>query len=305
MDQLSKKWLSLSECVASYDLYAREVRCLAASTREIQRRILRRLCSFCFGDGPIAWDAICFTDIVRFLTAEFERYPNRGTQRASLTSMRTILRYLAENDMVPKGWDEALPRTATKRHAHLPRQLSREQIRALFKASQGNRWIARRDRALLLLLLRLGLRCEEVAHLKWQDVNWQAGSIRICSQKSRRERILPLPEDVGKALVTYLRTFSSVPLWIFDSSRSTFPDEMRRLHIKAISKYLFKRAGVVGGSAHSLRHTIATTMVNHGASFKDVSDLLGHRRLSTTLIYAKLDMKALAQVALPWPGGER
>jgi integrase/recombinase XerD len=180
-----------------------------------------------------------------------------------------------------------------------------EQIRALFKASQGNRWIARRDRALLLLLLRLGLRCEEVAHLKWQDIDWQAGSIRICSQKSRRERILPLPEDVGKALVAYLRTFSSVPLWIFDSSRSTFPDEMRRLHIKAISKYLFKRAGVVGGSAHSLRHTIATTMVNHGASFKDVSDLLGHRRLSTTLIYAKLDMKALAQVALPWPGGER
>jgi len=156
-----------------------------------------------------------------------------------------------------------------------------------------------------LLLLRLGLRCEEVAHLKWQDIDWQAGSIRICSQKSRRERVLPLPEDVGKALVAYLRTFSSVPLWIFDSSRSTFPDEMRRLHIKAISKYLFKRAGVVGGSAHSLRHTIATTMVNHGASFKDVSDLLGHRRLSTTLIYAKLDMKALAQVVLPWPGGER
>lgn len=305
MEQLSKKGPSLAECVASYDLYAREARCLAASTREIQRRILRRLCRFCFGDGPIAWDAICFTDIVRFLTAEFERYPNRGTQRAALTSLRTLLRYFAENNMVPTGWDEALPRTATKRHAHLPRQLSAEQIRALFKASQGNKWIARRDRALLLLLLRLGLRCEEVAHLKWQDIDWQAGTIRICSQKSRRERILPLPEDVGKALAVYLRTFSKVPLWVFDSSRSTFPVKMRRLHIKAISKYLFKRAGVVGGSAHSLRHTVATSMVNHGASFKDVSDLLGHRHLSTTLIYAKLDMKALAQVALPWPGGER
>ena len=305
MEPLSKKGLSLAECVARYDLYAREVRCLAASTRDIQRRILHRLCRFCFGDGPIAWDAICFTDIVRFLTAEFERYPNRGTQRAWLTSLRTILRYLAENNMVPTGWDEALPRTATKRHADLPRQLSREQIRALFKASHGNKWIARRDRALLLLFLRLGLRCEEAAHLKWQDIDWQAGSIRICSQKSRRERILPLPEDVGKALVAYLRTFSKVPLWVFDSSRATFSVEMRRLHIQAISGYLFKRAGVVGGSAHSLRHTVATTMVNHGASFKDVSDLLGHRHLSTTLIYAKLDMKALTQVALPWPGGER
>jgi len=305
MDQLSKKGLSLSEGVASYDLYAREVRCLAASTREIQRRILRRLCRFCFGDGPIAWDAICFTDIVRFLTDEFERYPNLGTQCVSLTSLRTILRYLAELNMVPKGWDEALPRTATKRHTQLPRQLSREQVRALFKASQGSKWIARRDRSLLLLLLRLGLRCEEVAHLKWQDIDWQEGVIRICSQKSRRERILPLPEDVGKALSVYLRSFSSIPLWVFDSSRTTFPVEMRCLHIQAISAYLLKRAGVVGGSAHSLRHTVATNMVNQGASFKDVSDLLGHRRISTTLIYAKLDMKALTQVALPWPGGER
>jgi site-specific recombinase XerD len=303
MEQLSKKGLSLAECVASYDQYAREVRGLAASTREIQRRILRRFCTFRFGEEPVLWDAVCFTDIVRFLTAEFERFPNRGTQRASLTSMRTLLRYLAEKSMVPKGWDEALPRTTTRRHAHLPRQLSREQVRALFRASQGNKWIALRDRALLLLFLRLGLRGEEVAHLKWQDVDWQVGSIRICSQKNRRERILPLPEDVGKALAVYLRTFRSMPVWVFDSSRTTFPVETRRLHIKAISKYFFKRAGIVGRSAHSLRHTVATNMVNHGASFKEVADLLGHRWLCTTLIYAKLDMKALAQVALPWPGG--
>jgi integrase/recombinase XerD len=266
---------------------------------------LRRFCIFRFGEEPVLWDAVCFTDIVRFLTAEFERFPNRGTQRASLTSMRTLLRYLAEKSMVPKGWDEALPRTMTRRHAHLPRQVSREQVSALFRASQGNKWIARRDRALLLLFLRLGLRCEEVAHLKWRDIDWQAGSIKICSQKSRRERILPLPQDVGKALATYLRTFQTMPVWIFDSSRATFPIEMRRLHIKAITKYFFKRAGVVGGSAHGLRHNVATNMVNHGASFKEVADLFGHRWLCTTFIYAKLDMKALAEVALPWPGGAR
>src|ERR1700722_11709305 len=153
MEQLSKKGLSLAECVASYDLYAQEVRGLAASTREIQRRILRRFCTFRFGEEPVLWDADCFTDIVRFLTAEFERFPNHGTQRALLTSMRTLLRYLAEKNMVPKGWDESLPRTTTRRPAHLPRQISREQVRALFRASRGNKWIARRDRALLLLFL--------------------------------------------------------------------------------------------------------------------------------------------------------
>lgn len=305
MEQLSKKSASHEECVASYNLYAQEVRGLAASTREIQRRILRRFCSFRFGEGPVEWGAVCFTDVVRFLTAEFERYPNRGTQSASLTSMRTLLRYLAEKNMVPKGWDEALPRTTTRRHAHLPRTLSQDQVRALFRASRGIKWIARRDRAMLLLFLRLGLRCEEVAHLKWEDVDWQAGSIKICSQKSRSERILPLPEDVGMALAIYLQMFHAMPVWVFDSSRATFPVEMRRLHIKGITKYFFKRAGVIGGSAHGLRHTVATNMVNRGASFKEVADLLGHRWLCTTFIYAKLDMKALAQVALPWPGGVR
>ena len=82
--------------------------------------------------------------------------------------------------------------------------------------------------------------------------DWQAGSVKICSQKSRRERVLPLPEDVGRALAAYLRTSHTMPVWIFDSSRATFPVEMRRLHIKAITKYFFKRAGVVGGSAHGL-----------------------------------------------------
>lgn len=116
-------------------------------------------------------------------------------------------------------------------YAHLPRQLSREQVRALFRASQGNKWIALRDRALLLLFLRTGLPSEEVAHLKWQDLEWQAGSIRICSQKSGRERILPLSRDVGKTLAAYLRTFGSLPVCVFDSSRATFPVETPRLHI--------------------------------------------------------------------------
>lgn len=304
MQEISKD-LSSAECVATYDLYARDVRGLAASTREMQRRILRRFCSFRFGDDPVVWHRLCFTDVVRFLTAEFERLPNRGTQRVVLTATRTILRYLAETNAIPHGWDEAVPGTATRRHAHLPRQLSREQVRALFVASQGRLPRALRDRALFLLLLRLGLRCEEIAHLRWQDIDWEEGSLKIRSQKCRRERILPLTEDVGKALAAYLRTFSSRPAWVFDSSRTTFPVESRRLHIKAITRYLFRRAGIVGRSAHSLRHTVATTMVNHGASFKEVADLLGHRWLSTTLIYAKLDIKALAQVALTWPGGER
>jgi integrase/recombinase XerD len=305
MQKSSKKGLSLAECVAGYDLYARDVRGLSTSTREIHRRVLRGFCSFRFRDAQIDWSAVRFTDFVSFLTAEFERLPNRDTQRVLLTTMRVILRYLSDAGAIPKGWDEALPGTATCRHAHLPRQLSREQVEALLAASQGKKPRALRDRALLLLFLRLGLRGEEMANLTWQDIDWHEGSLKIRSIKTRHERTLPLPEDVGNALAAYLRTFSRLPPWIFDSSGTTFAGDRRRLHIKGITRYLFRRAGIVGRSAHSLRHTVATEMVNHGATFKEVADLLGHRWLYTTLIYAKLDMKSLAAVAMPWPGGAR
>jgi site-specific recombinase XerD len=130
--------------------YARDVRGLSTSTREIHCRILRRFCCFRFRDTQIVWSAVHFTDFVSFLTAEFERLPNRDTQRVLLTTVRVILRYLAETGVIPNGWDAALPGTTTRRHAHLPRQLSREQIRALFAASQGKKPRALRDRALLL-----------------------------------------------------------------------------------------------------------------------------------------------------------
>jgi hypothetical protein len=117
MEELSKNGLSLAECVARYDLYARDVRGLSTSTREIHCRILHRFCYFRFRDSQIVWTAIRFTDFVTFLTAEFERLPNRDTQRVLLTTLRVIFRYPSETGAIPRGWDEALPRTATRRHA--------------------------------------------------------------------------------------------------------------------------------------------------------------------------------------------
>jgi len=305
MQRPSQKEVSLQAFLRDYDSYARDVRGLSAATREIHDRTIRRFCAFRFRNGRIVWSAVRFTDVVSFLAAEFERLRNRDTQRVWLASLRSILRYLAEAGAVPVGWDMALPRTATRRHANLPRHLSREQVQALFAICRGKQPRALRDRAVLLLLLRLGLRTGEVENLTWEDIDWQEGTVRIHSPKTRRERVLPLPHDVGKALVAYLRTFDKCPALIFESVRTTTASGRRHIRIKDVVRSLFRRAGIVGRSAHSLRHTVATEMVNHGASFKDVADLLGHRWLSTTLIYAKLDMKSLRKVALPWPGGAR
>jgi integrase len=164
-----------------------------------------------------------------------------------------------------------------------------------------------RNSAILLLLSRLGLRAKEVASLQLSDVDWVNGSLRIRSSKTHAERLLPLAQEVGEALLAYLRIGRPATL-----SRHLFLEHTapyRPLHTASamtkIVKRLLAKAGMARQSsgAHLFRHTVATQLVNRGASFKDVADALGHQTLQTTGLYAKLDLTALAQVALPWPGG--
>ncbi|MGB6194637.1 MAG: tyrosine-type recombinase/integrase [Terracidiphilus sp.] len=195
---------------------------------------------------------------------------------------------------------------ANRQHAHLPRGLSQEQVQALWKASEGRKPRNLRDRALLLLFLRLGLRTEEVVSLIPGDINWKNGMLTIHSAKTCRDRILPLPRDVGEALVAYLRTRRAPLARIFDPTRKPPVTEGRyQYYVRNCMRYLFDCAGITDRGVHSLRHTAATKMIKQGASFKEVADMLGHKSITTTLIYAKLDLATLAQVALPWPGGAR
>jgi integrase/recombinase XerD len=188
----------------------------------------------------------------------------------------------------------------------LPRGLTQKQVDALFTATAGSRSRDLRNRALLLLFLRLGLRTEEVAALSPGDIDWKNGSLKIHSAKTSRDRTLPLPQDVGEALVAYLRSLRTRPRRLFDPTRKLpIPEQRYEVYVKNCMIYLFKCAGIRDRGAHSLRHTLATEMVRSGATFKAVSDVLGHKSITTTLIYAKLHLTALMQVALPWPGGTR
>ena len=290
---------------SQYEDYLRRVRGLARSTRQLHRYVVAKFLTFRFPGGQIIWRELRFSDCVEFLTKEFARLPSRDTQRAWLMTLRSVLRYLADEGSIPRGWDAALPKIANRRHAHLPRGLSEGQVRDLLDACRGEKARYRRDRALLLLFLRLGLRKEEVANLAVSDIDWRNGYLRIRSTKTHQDRNLPLPEEVGQALVGHLRNRREHPARIFEPRRPPFTAERSYNHVANSMRALFARAGIRDRGTHSLRHTAATAMVNGGASFKDVADVLGHKSLTTTLIYAKLDMRALTQVALPWPGGER
>src|SRR5262249_10145802 len=167
--------------------------------------------------------------------------------------------------------------------------------------------IGRRNYAILLLLSRLGIRALEAAQLQIDDVDWRTGCIVIRAGKNHRERNLPLSEDVGQAILDYLQNGRPQT-----DSRNIFLEHTAPFHplktssaiTKAI-KRLLKKTGIERRSAgaHLFRHTAASRMVCRGASFKEVADVLGHQSLQTTSIYAKLDLAALSQVALPWPGG--
>ena len=164
-----------------------------------------------------------------------------------------------------------------------------------------------RNRAMLLLSARLGLRPSEVLRLRLQDLDWTTGSVLIRAGKTSRERLLPLPEDAGAALASYLRETRPA-----STERAVFltcgpahsPIRSNGFMAKLVNR-LLRQAGIGApcSGAYVLRHTLATTMVRSGASFKEVADILGHGSLTTTGIYAKLDLPSLAQVALPWPGG--
>jgi site-specific recombinase XerD len=294
---------SVAACTSQFDDYLRRVRGAAESTRRLHGFIAHRFLTNRFPDGAIVWRELRFSDCATFVSQEFARLPSHDTQRTWLVGLRSLLRYLAdEAGVIPRGWDAALPKIANHQHAHLPHQLSATQVQALFDACRKNTTRHARDRALLMLFLRVGLRREEVANLAVQDIDWRNGLVHIRHTKTRQDRHLPLPADVGEALVTHLQCHRPRAGHVFEPRQIPLTAERRYDHVGNAVRYVMVRAGIVGHGVHALRHTAATAFVNRGVSFKAIADILGHRSLATTFIYAKLDLTSLRQVALPWPG---
>ena len=291
---------------ADYERHLDDFCGLAFNSRRLHLRVIRNLLATRFPSGQIRWRELRFSDLAEFLKKEFRRLPNHWTQRAWLMAVRRFVRYLSSEGHIPDGWGDALPKRVSRKRASLPRFLSQEEKKALWNACAGKTHRHARDRAMLVVFMRLGLRGEEVARLALKDIDWQGGEIRVCSTKTRRERMLPLPQDVGDGLIEHLRARPQKDSpWLFVSRRPPFTEQRRQHHVRNTMADLFRRAGLRHARVHSLRHSAATEMVNRGATFKEVADVLGHRSLATTLIYAKLDMEALAQVCLPWPGGSQ
>ena len=196
----------------------------------------------------------------------------------------------------------AVPGVGAWRGAALPRPLERGELGRLLASCDRDTVVGRRDFAIVLLMGRLGLRCGEVAGLSLENVDWRAGELVVCG-KGRRDERLPLPVDVGEAIAAYLR--AGRPARALDRAvfvRALAPHH--RMGPSAVSRVVASaadRAGLGAIRAHRLRHTAATELLRAGATLPEVGQVLRHRRVSSTTIYAKVDDLALGPLARPWP----
>ncbi|WP_348526410.1 tyrosine-type recombinase/integrase [Mesorhizobium sp.] len=252
------------------------------------------------GDDPEMWVPAA----IRSFFMDRASQCGHGTNEKLTTSLRAFLRYLAVEGRCRPGLADVVPAYAHWQLADMPRYLSAEQVSRLIAACDGDAVARRRDRAIMLLLARLGLRAGDVAQLRFADIEWQTGSLRV-SGKSRYEVRLPLPQDVGDAIATYLEcrpsTFPSD--YVFLRTIAPYRSFRQGDGISSVVRRAMKRAGIVSPfkGAHVLRHTAATEMLRHGVPLDKIGLVLRHRGIDTTAYYAKADVGLLKQVAQPWP----
>jgi len=248
-------------------------------------------------------------DVRHITTADISGYVLReartmatGTAKLMVTGLRVLLRYLHVRGLCSE-LSAAAPAVAGHRLSRLPKHIPWSEVQQLLKSCDRRTALGRRDHAILLLFARLGLRAGEVAALELGDLDWFEGKILVRGKGSQQDW-LPLPEDVGEAIVHYLKRGRSP-----SESRKLFLTSVapsRGLSVEAIKMRVRQaclRAHLRPRSAHQLRHTAATQMLRCGASLKEVAEVLRHRSLDTTAIYAKVDHLALRPLARPWPGG--
>jgi integrase/recombinase XerD len=251
--------------------------------------------------GELELAGLTPADVLTFVLAECRDRPQRSGKML-VTALRSLLGFLHVEGLVDRPLAPVVPSVAFWRLQGLPRGLNADQAQALLDSCDLGTVNGRRDRAILLLLLRLGMRRCEVARLSLDDIDWRAGEILVCGKGPRIER-LPLPNDVGEALVAYLRDGRPAD----PGTRAVFMRvrapraAITAMGITQVVVSASKRAGIGEVTAHRLRHTAASELLRRGAPLSEIGQLLRHRTELTTTIYAKIDRDRLRELALPWP----
>jgi len=244
------------------------------------------------------------TDIVAFLLQESDRL-SVGSVKGRVAELRSLLKFLYLQGLTPRPLATVVPPVAGWRDTGVPKAIPAADVQLLLGGCDRSHPIGVRDFAMLMLVARLGLRSAEVARLELGDIDWRAGQIILRGKASRQEG-MPLPVDVGEALTAYLTQArpSTRIRQVFLAAKAPMRPIAPGL-VSDVTHRACDRAGLPRIGAHRLRHSLATEMLRRGATIVEVSQVLRHRDLATTAIYAKVDYAALRAVARPWPGAQR
>lgn len=287
-----------------YDEYMDRVRGLAPRTRTTMLRIVGRLLTERFSNGGIDMASIEPEHIRRFYAEQAALYGKPAGAGSVVSALRGYFRYRTSLGDQVHGLIGALSYPANWALSSLPKKLTDEEVARLVGSLDKPCRSMRRACAIVRCALDLGLRSSEVAKLSLDDIDWHAGLITLRHTKGRRVDVLPLPVVTGEAIARYLELerpqTSNRAVFVRNRAPRDVPigPDLVRITIRQA----YARAGLPYTRSHLLRHTMANRLLASGSSLKEVADVLRHRSLNTTMIYAKLDSRSLTEVALPWPG---
>ena len=297
---------TLDDLITTFQEYLRRTRGMHPAERRRYAKYVQAFLeqAICAAES-VDVSTLVASDVIAFiLTLVGQYHPN--TIRKYSSALRIFFRFLRLEGLREDRLDDVVPSAVKRRLSGLPRHLESEQLDYLISSLDRSSPRARRDRAIILCIARLGLRASEVMRMRLEDIDWRAAVVHVPTRKSGRGALLPLPADVGGAIVEYLNNGRPIT-----KSRNVFVVHQLPRIGKSVSynvvydavKIALDRARIEAPihGANLLRHTLATRLIRNGSSLKEIADLMGHRCLETTQIYAKVDLNSLRGVAQPWP----
>lgn len=294
----------IAEELSRYDAYMRDTHGLASGTRKDRLYRVGQFLRWRFADQDFTGSDILVEDLRAFISKELERVNSTSHARAMAATFRSYFRYRHTCGDEVRGFLGAISTPAQWTLASLPRALTVEEVQRLMTQCERTASSHFRLLSMVRLALDLGLRSGEIANLELSDIDWRNGTVKLKRTKSKHQDILPLPTATGEALADYLRHErpKTTIKTVFVRLKAPHDQPVGVDAVRALIARALRSAGIEHGRSHSLRHTLACRIVNGGGSIKDVADMLRHRSLNTSVIYAKLDQRSLIEVALPWPG---
>lgn len=287
-----------------YGEYLRDAKGLATGTRSGRILIVGRLLRQKFKERAVDIVKLRPDDIRIFLANQLDAHRTPSNASHLAASLRCYFRYRSTCGDRVGTLTAVISSPAYWKLASLPRALKPDEVERLLNSFTPELRSPKRSYAIVRCALDLGLRSCEIAHLMLNDIDWRAGTVVLKGTKSRRQDILPLPMTTGQALADYLqheRSTTKNP-GVFVRCMPPYDQPISASAIQKVVNRAYRRIDLPYSGSHALRHTLACRLVENGSSLKEVADILRHRSLSTTLIYAKLDKSKLSTIPLPWPG---